>query len=39
MLIVGQISSLEEAAEIECIAKSFVIARRIKALVRNQITG
>jgi len=39
MLIVGQVSSPEEAAEIEFIAKSFVVAHRVKALVHNQITG
>jgi len=39
MLIVGQVSTPEEAAEIEFIAKSFIVAHRIKALVRNQITG
>jgi hypothetical protein len=39
MLIVGQVSTPEEAAEIECIAKSFVVAHRVKALVHSQNTG
>jgi hypothetical protein len=39
MLIVGQVSTPEEAAEIEFIAKSFVVAHRVKALVHNKITG
>ncbi len=32
MLIVGQVSSPEEAADIEFIAKSFVVANRAKVL-------
>lgn len=36
MFIVGQISSPEEAAEIEFIAKSFVVAHRIHFLTQNQ---
>jgi len=32
MMIVGQVSSPEEAKEIEFIAKSFVIANRAKTL-------
>jgi len=32
MLIVGQVSSPDEAVEIEFIAKSFVVANRAKAL-------
>jgi hypothetical protein len=39
MLIVGQLSTTEEAAEIEYIAKSFVVAHRVKALVYSQNTG
>ena len=35
MLIVGQVSSPEEAKEIEFIAKSFVVANRIKAIAQN----
>jgi hypothetical protein len=37
MFIVGQISSPEEAAEIEFIAKSFVVAHRIHILTQSQI--
>ena len=37
MMIVGQVSNPEEAAEIEFIAKSFVVAHRIKILAQNQI--
>jgi len=37
MFIVGQVSAPEEATEIEFIAKSFVVAHRIKTLVQNQI--
>ena len=32
MLIVGQVSSPEEAKEVEFIAKSFIVANRIRAL-------
>jgi hypothetical protein len=39
MFIVGQVSSPEEAAEIEFIAKSFVVAHRVKTLAQSQITG
>jgi len=35
MMIVGQISSPEEATEVEFIVKSFVVANRIKTLVQN----
>jgi hypothetical protein len=35
MMIVGQVSSPEEATEVEFIAKSFVVANRIKALAQN----
>jgi hypothetical protein len=35
MMIVGQVSSPEEAKEVEFIAKSFVVANRIKALAQN----
>jgi hypothetical protein len=35
MLIVGQVSTSEEATEIESIAKSFVVAHRIKALAQS----
>jgi len=39
MMIVGQVSNPEEAAEIECIAKSFVVAHRVKVLAHSLITG
>ena len=39
MLIVGQVSTSEEAAEIESIAKSFVVAHRIKVLASSLVTG
>jgi hypothetical protein len=39
MFIVGQVSSPEEAAEIEFIAKSFVVAHRVKTLAQSIITG
>jgi hypothetical protein len=32
MMIVGQVSSPEEATEVEFIAKSFVVANRVRAL-------
>lgn len=32
MMIVGQVSSPEEATEVEFIAKSFVVANRARAL-------
>ena len=35
LMIVGQISSPEEANEIEYIAKNFVVANRIKELART----
>jgi len=35
MMIVGQVSSPEEAIEIEFIVKSFVVANRIKTLAQN----
>lgn len=35
MMIVGQVASAEEAAEIEFIAKSFVIANRAKQLAQT----
>ena len=35
MMIVGQVSTPEEATEIEFIAKSFVVAHRVKALVHS----
>jgi hypothetical protein len=38
MMIVGQVSSPEEAAEVEFIAKSLVVANRIKTLTRALIT-
>ena len=38
MMIVGQVSSPEEASEVEFIAKSFVVANRVKALAHNLIT-
>jgi hypothetical protein len=34
MMIVGQISSAEEANEIEAIAKSFVVGTRARALAQ-----
>ncbi len=37
MFIVGQVSSPEEADEIEFIAKSFVVAHRIQILAQSQI--
>jgi hypothetical protein len=37
MFIVGQVSTPEEAIEIEFIAKSLVVAYRIKALVQTQV--
>jgi hypothetical protein len=36
MMIVGQVSSPEEATEIEFIAKSFVVANRAKELAHSQ---
>lgn len=39
MLIVGQVSTPEEAAEIEYIAKSFVVAHRVKVLAHSLILG
>lgn len=35
MMIVGQVSTPEEATEIEFIAKSFVVANRAKALAQT----
>jgi hypothetical protein len=35
MMIVGQVSTPEEATEIEFIAKSFVVANRAKALAKT----
>ena len=35
MMIVGQVSSLEEATEVEFIAKSFVVANRAKVLAQR----
>jgi hypothetical protein len=35
MMIVGQISTPEEAKEIEFIAKSFVVGNRIRTLVQK----
>jgi hypothetical protein len=35
MMIVGQVSSPEEAIEVEFIAQSLVIANRIKTLTQN----
>jgi hypothetical protein len=35
MMIVGQVSSSEEATEVEFIVKSFVVANRIKTLAKN----
>jgi hypothetical protein len=35
MMIVGQVSSPEEATEVEFIAKSFVVANRAKLLAHN----
>jgi hypothetical protein len=37
MFIVGQVSTPEEAVEIESIAKSFVVAHRIKAIIPTQV--
>jgi hypothetical protein len=39
MMIVGQVSSPEEATEVEFIAKSLVIANRVKALAHNLRTN
>ena len=39
MMIVGQVSSPEEAIEVEFIAKSFVVANRIKTLAHNLRTN
>lgn len=36
MMIVGQVSSPEEAFEIEFIVKSFVVANRVRALAQKQ---
>ena len=36
MMIVGQVSSPEEATEIEFIAKSFVVAKRAQVLAQSQ---
>lgn len=36
MLIVGSVSTPEEAAEIESIAISFVVTHRMKVLAQNQ---
>jgi len=38
-MIVGQVSSPEEATEIESIAKSFVVANRIKTLAQKVRTN
>jgi hypothetical protein len=38
MMIAGQVSSPEEATEVEFIAKSFVVVNRIKSLAHNLIT-
>jgi hypothetical protein len=38
MFIVGQVSTPEEATEIEFIAKSFVVAHRAKVLAARLIT-
>lgn len=38
-MIVGQVSSAEEATEIEFIVKSFVVANRIKTLAHNLRTN
>jgi hypothetical protein len=35
MMIVGHISSSEEATEVEFIVKSFVVANRAKTLAQN----
>lgn len=36
MMIVGQVSSAQEAEEIESITKNFIVGNRIKELARNQ---
>ena len=36
MMIVGQVSSPEEAAEVEFIVRSFVVANRARALALQQ---
>jgi hypothetical protein len=38
MIIVGQITNPEEAAEVEFIVKSLVVANRIKTLTQALIT-
>ena len=39
MMIVGQVSSPEEATEVEFIVKSFVVANRIKTLAQKVRTN
>jgi len=39
MMIVGQVSSPQEAIEVEFIAKSFVVTNRIKTLAHNLRTN
>jgi hypothetical protein len=39
MMIVGQVSSPEEATEVEFIAKSFVVANRVKMLAHSLKTN
>ena len=39
MMIVGQVSSPEEATEVEFIAQSLVVANRIKTLAQNLRTN
>jgi hypothetical protein len=39
MMIVGQVSSQEGATEVEFIAKSLVVANRVKALAHNLRTN
>jgi hypothetical protein len=39
MMIVGQVSNPEEAAEVEFIAKSFVVANRAKLLAHQRKTN
>ena len=35
MMIVGQVSSPEEATEVKCIVQTLVVANRIKILAHN----
>jgi hypothetical protein len=37
MIIFGQVANPEEAAEVDCIAKSFVVANRTKTLAQNSL--